>query len=114
VIVFIYGGGSRTAGRIAGRQQYGGLPRHADCGWLLHAQGTRGRADVWVRLIAFAETGNPNTTKVKWPAWSEKKEQKLDFADTIHVEDLDSRRLDWLAAHPAKAATAPAPVRPHD
>ena len=59
-------------------------------------------ADMMGALIAFANTGNPNTPQVKWPAWSASHEQKLVFADKIYSQRLDTRRLDWLAAHPAK------------
>jgi para-nitrobenzyl esterase len=66
-------------------------------------------------LIAFADTGNPNTSQVKWPAWSAMNEQKLIFAETIKSVKLETRRMDWLAAHPAQAvATAPVPIRPRD
>jgi para-nitrobenzyl esterase len=54
-------------------------------------------------LIAFAETGAPETAQVKWPAWSAANEQKIVFGDTIHVEKLDTARMDWLAAHPLPA-----------
>lgn len=63
-------------------------------------------------LIAFADTGNPNTPDVKWPAWSPKNEQKIVFGDTIHVVKLDTARMDWLAAHPAKPVARTAPNRP--
>jgi para-nitrobenzyl esterase len=59
-------------------------------------------ADMMGSLIAFADTGNPNTDAVKWPAWSVKSEQELIFGDTIHVAKMDTKRMDWLAAHPAK------------
>jgi len=59
-------------------------------------------ADMMASLIAFADTGNPNTAEVKWPAWSPKNEQKIIFGDTIHAVKLDTARMDWLKAHPAK------------
>ncbi|MDE2251843.1 MAG: carboxylesterase family protein [Gammaproteobacteria bacterium] len=71
-------------------------------------------ADMMTALVAFASTGNPNTPAVTWPAWSPTRERKLVFDDTTHAEDLDTRRMDWLAAHPAKTLAAPAPVRPRD
>jgi para-nitrobenzyl esterase len=72
-------------------------------------------ADMMGSLIAFASTGNPNTPQVKWPAWSPKAEQKIVFGKTISVVKLDTKRMDWLAAHPATPISrAPAPVRPRD
>jgi para-nitrobenzyl esterase len=72
-------------------------------------------ADMMDSLIAFADTGNPNTRAVKWPAWSAKNEQEIIFGDTIHIEKMDIKRMDWLAAHPAKpiARSNDAP-RPRD
>jgi para-nitrobenzyl esterase len=60
-------------------------------------------ADMMGSLIAFAETGNPNTADVHWPAWSPRDERKIVFGDTIQAVKLDTARMDWLAAHPAKA-----------
>jgi para-nitrobenzyl esterase len=65
-------------------------------------------------LITFAATGNPNTVKVKWPAWSPQNEQKLVFDTSIHAQALDTARMDWLAAHPAKPIAPAGPVRPRD
>ena len=59
--------------------------------------------DMMGSLIAFADTGNPNTADVRWPAWSPRDERKIEFGDTIQVVKLDTARMDWLAAHPAKA-----------
>ena len=60
-------------------------------------------ADMMGSLIAFADTGNPNTADVRWPAWSPRDERKIVFGDTIQAVKLDTARMDWLAAHPAKA-----------
>jgi para-nitrobenzyl esterase len=60
-------------------------------------------ADMMGSLIAFADTGNPNTSDVHWPAWSPRDERKIEFGDTIQVVKLDTARMDWLAVHPAKA-----------
>jgi carboxylesterase type B len=66
-------------------------------------------------LVAFAATGNPNTDKIHWPAWSPSDEQKLVFADRVEALKLATQRMDWIAAHPARAvALPPAPVRPRD
>jgi para-nitrobenzyl esterase len=66
--------------------------------------------DMMHALIAFAETGSPATPAVKWPAWSAADERRVVFGDGIAVEKLDTKGMDWLAAHPA--ARIPVP-RPH-
>jgi para-nitrobenzyl esterase len=72
-------------------------------------------ADMMDSLIAFADTGNPNTGAVKWPAWSVKNEQEIIFGDTIHIAKMDIKRMDWLAAHPAKPiARSNDAARPRD
>jgi para-nitrobenzyl esterase len=69
-------------------------------------------ADMMGSLIAFADTGNPNTSDVHWPAWSPRDERKIEFGDTIQVVKLDTARMDWLAAHPAKAIPRAAADQP--
>jgi carboxylesterase type B len=61
-------------------------------------------------LVAFAKTGNPQTAAVKWPAWTPDSEQRLVIAGAFSVEPLNVAGLDWLAAHPVRAAAAPAPA----
>ena len=63
-------------------------------------------------LIAFANTGNPTTPQMNWPAWSPTNEQEIVFGDKIELRKLNAARLDWLAAHPAAANPMPAPSRP--
>ena len=71
-------------------------------------------------LIAFAKTGNPNTSAVEWPAWSPQKEQLVEFGDKIAVQPMNAARLDFMASHggggrggpgrgPAAASGAAAP-----
>jgi para-nitrobenzyl esterase len=63
-------------------------------------------------LIAFARDGSPTAD---WPAWSAKDERETLFGDSIAVRRLDTKRLDWLAAHPiARQALAPRPRSPRD
>jgi len=66
--------------------------------------------DMVDALIAFAKTGSPATTAVKWPAWSASDERRVVFGDRIRVESLDTKGMDWLAAHPA--ARIPLPPTP--
>ena len=64
-------------------------------------------------LIAFANTGNPSTAAVKWPAWTPASEQKVEFgADTnVRVVPLNTKALDFFAAHPATPVPINAPPR---
>jgi len=63
-------------------------------------------------LIAFAREGRPGPG---WPAWSAKDERETVFGDSVAVRRLDTRRLDWLAAHPiARQALPPRPGSPRD
>ena len=60
-------------------------------------------------LIAFARTGSPDTAGLKWPAWSSHDERYLEFGDSIRVEKLQVRRMDWVASHaPAQSSVVPA------
>lgn len=62
-------------------------------------------------LIAFARDGRPGA---RWPAWNAKAERELSFGDTIAVRQLDSKRLDWLQAHPLQRAPLPRGASPRD
>jgi para-nitrobenzyl esterase len=50
-------------------------------------------------LIAFANTGNPSTPEVKWPAWTAENESYVNFGDQISVQTVNRTRLDWMAKH---------------
>jgi para-nitrobenzyl esterase len=50
-------------------------------------------------LIAFANTGNPSTADVKWPAWSAASEKYVNFGDQITIETVNRPRLTFMAAH---------------
>ena len=67
-------------------------------------------------LVAMAKTGSPATAAVKWPAWSATDEQRVVFGDKIAIEKLDTKGMDWLAAHPAAPVAIPAASAPkaHD
>jgi para-nitrobenzyl esterase len=62
-------------------------------------------------LIAFAENGSPATPKLNWPAWSAQSPQYLVFGDTVAVQTMDLKRMDWLAAHPPAPAAKAEPER---
>ncbi|MBC2665845.1 carboxylesterase family protein [Novosphingobium flavum] len=74
-------------------------------------------ATMMQSLIAFAETGNPNTAAVKWPAWTAASPQYVVLANKgITTAKMDLKRMDWLAAHPAAPVTLPktGDLRAHD
>jgi para-nitrobenzyl esterase len=50
-------------------------------------------------LIAFANTGNPSTSDVKWPVWSTENEQYINFGDKIVLEKVNRVRLDFMQKH---------------
>lgn len=60
-------------------------------------------------LIAFANTGSPDTRDLKWPGWSAKNEQYVVLGDKVTVEKLQTKRMDWLASHPPATATPGGP-----
>ena len=62
-------------------------------------------------LITFAESGDPGTAQVSWPAYSRKQERFVLFAAGVTVESLDPRRMDWLQAHPAPLGERAIPAR---
>jgi para-nitrobenzyl esterase len=55
--------------------------------------------DMSDALIAFAKTGNPATSAVKWPAWSPTEDVFVNFGDTIQIEKFNTKGMEWLAAH---------------
>jgi para-nitrobenzyl esterase len=60
-------------------------------------------------LIAFANTGNPATKDVVWPAWSAANEMKMEFgaaAEPIRAVPINSRGIEWLKTHPAQNIAA--------
>jgi para-nitrobenzyl esterase len=72
----------------------------------------RALSDSMMRsLIAFADTGDPATPEVRWPAYSPKQEKFVLFAAGSTVESLDPRRMDWLQAHPVPLGERVFPVR---
>ena len=71
-------------------------------------------ADMLHSLIAFADTGNPATPAMAWPAWTRANEVRVTLGDEAAVTKLDRTRLDWLAAHPMKPQQDTAPRRIRD
>jgi para-nitrobenzyl esterase len=56
-------------------------------------------------LIAFAKTGDPNTSAVHWPKWMSQNEQLIEFGNAIKVMPMNAARLNFMAAHAPAAAT---------
>ncbi len=50
-------------------------------------------------IIAFANTGNPATSDVPWPAWSAQNPQYVTFGDKIAVDKVNTARLDFMSKH---------------
>ena len=66
-------------------------------------------------LIAFANTGNPSTPDVAWPAWTAADERYIDFGDRIAAETVNRARLDFMAANrPAQGPPSARPRGPRD
>jgi para-nitrobenzyl esterase len=62
-------------------------------------------------LIAFADTGNPSTPDINWPAWTAENEQYVNFGDEVTLEKVNRARLDFMARNmPKPAAPAPRPA----
>jgi len=61
-------------------------------------------------LVAFANTGNPNTADVKWPSWNAKNEQLIEIGDTaIMAKPINGKRADFMAQPLAAPMPAAAP-----
>lgn len=52
-----------------------------------------------VALIAFAETGDPSTPDLQWPAWTADNEVYVNFGERITLETVNRPGLDWMAKH---------------
>jgi len=68
--------------------------------------------DMSDALIAFAKTGNPATSAVKWPAWSSADDVFVDFGNTVTIEKFNTEGMAWLAAHPAAGGRGRGPGGP--
>jgi para-nitrobenzyl esterase len=68
-------------------------------------------------LIAFARTGDPNTSRVTWPAWSPAREQLLEFgAAANRVRPMERARLEFMAHNVVQIPARPRglPGQPRD
>ena len=55
-------------------------------------------------VVTFAKTGNPSTRAVQFTRYAPDNETRVDFGDTIRVERLNTKALDFLEATPAAPA----------
>jgi para-nitrobenzyl esterase len=62
-------------------------------------------------LIAFAGTGSPDAKQLKWPLWSVADERYVLLGDEVSTAKIQTKRMNWLAAHPP-AAPAQSPGAP--
>lgn len=60
-------------------------------------------------IVAFARTGNPSTSHVRFVRYDPRRERRVIFGDTITVEPMNTKGMDFIAsAPPSTPATAPA------
>ncbi len=59
-------------------------------------------AKMTAALIAFANTGSPSTAAVSWPEWKPQHEALLEFGDSVRTLPVQTPRLEFMAAHPAR------------
>jgi para-nitrobenzyl esterase len=52
-------------------------------------------------VVAFAKTGNPSTRAAQFTRYTPDNETRVDFGDTIRVEKLNTRGMDFLEVTPA-------------
>ena len=68
-------------------------------------------------LIAFARTGDPNTSRLTWPAWSASREQLLEFGAAANsVRPMERARLEFMAHNVVQIPARPRglPGQPRD
>jgi para-nitrobenzyl esterase len=72
----------------------------------------RALSDAMTRsLIHFAESGNPSTAEIAWPAWTPTKQRYVIFGESIQGASMRPRQMDWLAQHPPILKNTPVPGR---
>ncbi len=63
-------------------------------------------AKMTAALIAFANTGDPNTSAAPWPRWTPQNEKLIEFGDRIVVLSMDTPRLEFMKIHGGGQAAA--------
>jgi para-nitrobenzyl esterase len=72
----------------------------------------RALSDAMTRsLIHFAESGNPSTAEIAWPAWTPVEQRYVIFGESIQTASMRPRQMDWLAQHPPVLKNTPVPGR---
>jgi para-nitrobenzyl esterase len=62
-------------------------------------------------LIHFAETGNPATHEMPWPAWTPDQQRYLVLGESVQVARMRPKQMEWLAQHPAGPRDGTVPGR---
>jgi para-nitrobenzyl esterase len=78
----------------------GNFPAHPERVWTAYDRDLSNKMQD--TLIAFAKTGNPNTSDVKVPRYDPKNEERVVFGDAIYVEKLNTAQIEFLRAHAPK------------
>jgi len=72
----------------------------------------RTMSDAMVQsLIQFAETGNPTTREMQWPAWTPDQQPYLVLGESVQVARMRPKQMEWLALHPAGPRDGTVPGR---
>jgi len=50
-------------------------------------------------LVAFAKTGNPSTSALKFPRYDANDEQRLILGEKVWIEKMDTEKIEFLRAH---------------
>jgi len=52
-------------------------------------------------IVAYAKTGDPSTAEVKIPRYDSRNEQRTEFGDTVTVQKLNTKGLDFMLETPS-------------
>jgi para-nitrobenzyl esterase len=63
-------------------------------------------------VVAFATTGNPSTAATPFTRYAPGNETRVDFGDSVQVEKLNTRGMDFLESTPAARAAGRGRGRP--
>jgi hypothetical protein len=63
-------------------------------------------------VVAFATTGNPSTAATSFTRYAPGNETRVDFGDSVQVEKLNTRGMDFLESTPAARAAGRGRGRP--
>ena len=78
----------------------GNFPAHPERAWTDYDRELSDKMQD--SLVAFARTGNPNTSAVKVPRYDPNNEERVVFGDTIYIEKMNTAQVEFLRAHAPK------------